>query len=86
MQGAAREAAPRQVAVDEGKAQGDGLGRTEILLHPGQQTAQFFRDGGAVAHDGKGARLGHGRLYPILEQNTNKAKVPLWTFLHPEMP
>jgi hypothetical protein len=51
MQGAAREAAPRQVAVDDGKAQGDGLGRTETLLHPGQQTAQFLRDGGTVADD-----------------------------------
>jgi hypothetical protein len=51
MQSAAGEAVPRQVAVDDGKAQGDGLGRTKIPLHPGQQTAQFLRDGGAVADD-----------------------------------
>ena len=73
MQGSAGETAARQMAVDDGKAQGDCLGRTEILLQSRQQAAQFLRDGGAVAHDGKGTRLGHGR---ILEHNKNKAKVP----------
>src|SRR6476661_8052774 len=76
MQGSAREAAPRQMAVDDGKAQGKGLGRTKILLQSRQQAAQFLRDSGAVAHNGKGARLGHVGSVRILEQNTNKAKVP----------
>jgi hypothetical protein len=64
MQGAAEETAPRQMAVDDGKAQGDSLGRTEIPLHPGQQAAQFLGNGGAIAHHGKGTGLGHDRLCP----------------------
>jgi hypothetical protein len=64
MQGATGEAAPRQMAVDDGKTQGDGPGRTKILLHPGQQAAQFLGNGGAIAHDGKGTGLGYGRLCP----------------------
>jgi hypothetical protein len=37
MQGATGEAAPRQMAVDDGKTQGNGPGRTKILLHPGHR-------------------------------------------------
>jgi hypothetical protein len=84
MQGATGEAAPRQMAVDDGKTQGDGPGRTKILLHPGQQAAQFLGHGGAIAYDGKGTGLGHGRLcFRILEQNRNKAKVPRWNSRRP---
>jgi hypothetical protein len=62
MQGAAGEAAVRQVGIDCPQAEGQGFA---LLPHPGHEPAQLGHHGGAVLRHGMGGGLGHGAK-PIL--------------------
>lgn len=84
MQGAAGKAALRQVTIDGGKTEGEGLSGRKPL-HFGQQPAQFLRHSSAVLHCGKAGRLGHsgakavdilGMFWSVqrIEHNENDAK------------
>ena len=84
MQGAARKATLRQVVIDGGKTEGEGLfGRKP--LHFGQQPAQFLRDSSAVSHCRGAGRWGHNGAKSVdilgmfssvqrIEHNENCAK------------
>jgi hypothetical protein len=56
MQGAAGEAALRQMGIKRGKAERQGFPQT---FHPGQQPAQFIDHGGAIARGGTCSNLNH---------------------------
>ena len=95
MQGAASEAAVRQVGIDCRQAEGQGFAR---LSHPGQQAAQLRHHRGAVArHGSDGRRIWlckahvvesswdihldiHCMFSPrLIEQNRNHAKAGIKT-------
>jgi hypothetical protein len=85
MQGAAGEAAVRQVGIDRRQAEGQGFA---LLPHPGHEPAQLGHHGGAVARHGKGDWPGHGCVMAVqspldihcmfwikfIEQRRNNAK------------
>jgi hypothetical protein len=59
MQGAAGQAALRQVGIESGQAEGE---RVVDIVHPWQQTAQFLQNSGARSRGRFGAVLRHCKV------------------------